>query len=119
MQPNPLDRVRTACLSLPESFEQEAWGAPTFRIRKRIFAIYAKGVHGDGRTSMWCNAPMGVQRFLVDTESSRFFVPPYVGVRGWLGVVLERVDDRELAELAAQSYCMVAPKKLAARVAGD
>jgi hypothetical protein len=109
-----LERVRHVCLSLPEATEQEAWGEPTWRVRKRLFAMYANNHHRDGRVALWCNAPLGVQEHLVATAPERFFVPPYVGVKGWIGIVLDRVDDAELRELVVESYAMVAPRKLVA-----
>ena len=113
-----LGRARQICLSLPEAVEQEAWGEPTFRVRKKIFAMYASpgNHHGRGRHSLWCNAPLGVQELLVHSEPARYFVPPYVGVRGWIGIYLDQVDDAELRSLAVQSFCMAAPKKLQALV---
>lgn len=113
-----LERVRRICLALPEATEQEAWGEPTFRVRKKIFAMYANAGnhHGDGQNAVWLNAPLGVQQMLVRSDPEKFFVPPYVGVKGWIGVALHAVDDAELADLVAQSYCMIAPKKLAAQV---
>ncbi len=113
----PLDRLRRLCLSLPGTIEQEAWGAPTFRVperRGRLFAMYASAGnhHGAGRSAVWCNAPVGVQEALVRSAPERFFVPPYVGVKGWIGIDLEEIDEDELAQLLLQSYCMVAPKRL-------
>lgn len=113
-----LDRVRRICLALPEAWEQEAWGEPTFRVRKRLFAMFAGNHHGDGRVAVWLPAPLGVQEHLVRAEPERFFVPPYVGVKGWVGVVVDRADDAELASLAVQAYCLVAPRKLQALVGG-
>jgi hypothetical protein len=115
-----LDRVRRVCLGLPEAFEQEAWGAPTFRVRKRIFAMFAAAGnhHGRGRAGLWLAAPLGVQEIVVRSEPEKFFVPPYVGVKGWIGASVDAVDDDELRSLAVQSYCIVAPKKLQALVAG-
>jgi len=111
-----LDRVRRICLALPEATEQVAWGEPTWRVRKRLFAMYANDHHGDGRVALWCNAPLGVQEHLVSGAPQTYFVPPYVGVKGWIGIVLDRVDDGELRELVAQSYAMVAPRKLLAQM---
>ena len=115
-----LERVRRVCLALPEALEQEAWGAPTFRVRKRIFAMFAAAGnhHGGGRDGLWLGAPLGVQEIMVRSEPEKFFVPPYVGVKGWIGVYVDAVDDDELHSLAVQSYCIVAPKKLQALVAG-
>jgi hypothetical protein len=114
-----LSRVRAVCLALPEAFEQEAWGEPTFRVRKRLFAMFASGGthHGAGRDGLWCAAPVGVQQMLVRAEPGKFFVPPYVGVKGWIGIGLDAVDDDELRSLVVQSYCIIAPKKLQALVA--
>lgn len=113
-----LDRARRICLSLPEAFEQVAWGEPTWRVRKRIFAMFAAAAnhHGAGRDALWCNAPLGVQELLVRSDPETFFVPPYVGVKGWIGIDLARVPEQELEELVRQSYCLVAPKRLQVEV---
>ena len=116
MSTDQLSRVRRICLALPETAEQEAWGEPTFRVRKKIFAMFANNHHKDGRIALWCNAPLGVQEILVRSEPEKYFVPPYVGVKGWIGLVLDRMDDAEIEEQVIQSYCMIAPKKLAALV---
>lgn len=115
-----LERVRRICLALPEASEQEAWGEPTFRVRKKIFAMYANAGnhHGDGQNAVWLKAPIGVQEMLVRSAPETYFVPPYVGVKGWVGIVLDGIDDAELGEQVVQSYCMIAPKKLAAQVGG-
>jgi len=107
-----LDRLRAICLALPEATEQETWGDPTFRVRARIFAMPKAG---DGRLSLWCKAPPGAQAVLVGADPSRFFVPPYVGHRGWIGVRLDGpVDWDEVADLVCESYQITAPKRLAA-----
>jgi hypothetical protein len=115
---DPLERARRACLGFPEATEQESWGAATFRVRKKVFAVHARAEthHGGGKDSLWCGAPLGVQELLVRSDPVKFFVPPYVGVKGWIGVVIAEVDDEELRSLALQSYCMLAPKKLQALV---
>lgn len=109
-----LDRVRRVCLALPEAHEQEVWGEPTFRVRKRIYAMYASSTnhHGQGISSLWCNAPVGVQQILMNVAPDTYFSPSYVGVKGWIGIRLGSVEDDELRELVVQSYCMVAPKRL-------
>lgn len=114
MTGDPLDRVRRICLALPEAWEKEAWGEPTFRVKKRLFAMFANDHHRDGRIALWVNAPLGVQEMLVRSEPEKFFVPPYVGPSGWVGIVLDRCTDAEVESLAVQSYCMVAPRKLQA-----
>src|SRR5688500_3426929 len=112
----PLERVRAVCLSLPETFEQEAWGEPTFRVKKRVFAMFANNHHHDGHVAVWLPAPVGTQAYLVDSEPEKFCVPPYVGGKGWIGVEVARVSDEELRQLVVQAYCMIAPAKLQALV---
>ncbi len=109
---DPLARVRSHCLAMPEATEKIAWGAPTFRIRKKMFAAFAANYHKDGRIALWVHAPEGLQQSIVQAEPEKFFVPPYVGPKGWIGINLDRVSDRELAVFVGQAYCMVAPKKL-------
>jgi hypothetical protein len=118
MTETQVERVRRLSLALPEATEQEAWSAPTFRIRKRIFAYYVENHHQDGRVAVWCNAPIGVQEMLVRHDPGTYFVPPYVGVNGWIGILLDSVGDDALREHLVESYCMVAPKKLQALVGG-
>ena len=115
---NPFPRVQKLCLSLPEAHEVEAWGEPTFRVKNKIFAMYAKANnhHGDGRNGVWCKAAAINQRLMVDAAPDRFFVPPYVGPSGWIGVYLDReVDWDELKELLWDAWRMTAPKKLLAQ----
>jgi hypothetical protein len=109
-------RVRRICLAFPEATEQEAWGEPTFRVRKKIFAMYAGAGnhHGRGEAALWCKAPLGVQEILIRAEPGTYFSPPYVGVRGWVGIRLRAVGDAELREHVVQSYAMVAPARLRA-----
>jgi hypothetical protein len=115
-----IDLARRVCLTFPEAVEQEAWGEPTFRVRKRMFAMFASAGnhHGAGGWSLWVNAPLGVQELLVRESPDRFFVPPYVGVKGWVGVRLEGLDDDQLRPHVLGSYCMVAPDKLVKLVPG-
>jgi hypothetical protein len=85
-----LARLREICLALPETSERLSHGAPTFFIReKRAFLMVLTNHHGDGRFAIWCAAPAGVQGMLVEAGPEKFFVPPYVGHRGWLGVRLD------------------------------
>ncbi|MGH7501489.1 MAG: MmcQ/YjbR family DNA-binding protein [Longimicrobiales bacterium] len=115
MAPNPLPRLRELCLSLPEAHEVEAWGEPTFRVRKKMFAMYASASnhHGGGRPAVWCKAGPGDQAECIRLAPERFFVPPYVGPSGWVGVWLDgKVDWRELNEMVRDAYSLVAPKRL-------
>ena len=109
-----LERIRKICLGLPETSERLSHGAPTFFVReKRAFLMVMTNHHGDGRFAIWCAAGEGVQQMLVEADSERFFVPPYVGHRGWLGMRLDRGLDRdELAGMIEDAYAEVAPQML-------
>lgn len=110
----PLQRLRAICLALPEAAEKMAWGEPTFRVRDKMFAMYTDNHHRDGRVALWCKAPQGAQEILVGASPKRFFVPPYVGHKGWIGVHLDiEVDWNEVAEHVKESYRMTAPRQLA------
>jgi hypothetical protein len=112
-----LERLRAVCLALPEATEKEAWGQPTFRVRDKMFGMYVGNRDEGRRAALWCKAPLGVQEILVGAAPARFFVPPYVGRHGWIGVRLDGdVDWEEIADLVADSYRMTAPKRLAARL---
>jgi hypothetical protein len=107
-------RLRSICLALPEVSERLSHGAPSFFVReKRCFLMLFDDHHGDGRVAIWCAAPEGDQQLLVGADEQKFFVPPYVGDRGWLGVRLnDGVDWDELAGIVEDAYCAVAPQKL-------
>lgn len=107
----PIHHLRAQCLALPEAEERETWGESTFRVRGRIFAMQATG--GDV-PSLWCKAPPGSQEILVGADPARFFVPPYLGHKGWIGVRLDRRPDwAEIGALIRRSYGLVAPRRLA------
>ena len=112
-----LARLRKICLALPEATEKETWGDPTWRVRDRIFAMQ-KGNFEGGRPSVWLKAPEGAQAALVGSDPEVFFVPPYVGHKGWVGVHLDvpAPDWEEMAELIEDSYRLIAPKRLSARL---
>lgn len=114
---DPLPRLRALCLALPEVTERLSHGEPTWFVRdKKTFVMYADH-HHDERLAFWCAAPPGVQEAMVAEEAGRFFRPPYVGVRGWLGVYLDvPVDWDEIGEIVADAYRTIAPTKLAALV---
>jgi hypothetical protein len=117
-----LARLRKLCLALPEAHEVEAWGEPTFRVRNKLFAMYADAGnhHGGGRTAVWCKATPENQRLMIAAAPTRFFVPPYVGPSGWVGVWLDHeVDWNELADLLRDAYSMVAPKRLLKEYKGE
>ncbi|MDN5748077.1 MAG: MmcQ/YjbR family DNA-binding protein [Pseudonocardia sp.] len=111
----PVERLRALCLALPEVTEKVSHGEPTWFVR-RVFVSLADH-HHDDRLAFWCAAPPGAQEELVAAEPERFFRPPYVGGRGWLGVWLDvEVDWDEIAEIVTDAYRVTAPKKLAALV---
>jgi hypothetical protein len=113
MADDPLDRLRCLCLSFPETTERLSHGEPAWFVRgKKTFVTYADH-HHDDRLAFWCAAPLGAQETLVDADPERFFVPPYVGYRGWLGVYLDVPADWELiAAIVGDAYSCVAPKRL-------
>ena len=116
MAPRPLIRLRKLCLALPEAHEVEAWGEPTFRVKNKLFAMYAapSNHHGGGRHGVWCKAGPGNQELMIQHAPAKFFRPPYVGTSGWVGIYLDGgdVDWAEVAELLTDSYRLTAPKKL-------
>jgi predicted DNA-binding protein (MmcQ/YjbR family) len=115
MPPRPLTRLRRICLSLPEAHEVKAWGEPTFRVRNKLFAMYASANthHGAGRPAVWLKALKEDQQQMVRAASDCYFVPPYVGKGGWVGIWLDGdVDWNDVAEFAREAYCLIAPKKL-------
>jgi hypothetical protein len=109
-----LARIREVCLALPETKERLSHGHPTFFVRdKRAFVRILRNHHGDGRFAIWCAAQEGVQEMLVEADPERFFRPPYVGHRGWLGVRLDRgIHWDELTGIVEDAYAEVAPPKL-------
>jgi hypothetical protein len=111
---SPLERVRALCLALPETTERPSHGAPTFFVRdKRSFVTYQDNHHGDGRLALWLAAPEGMQHGLVEAAPEHYFVPAYVGHRGWLGVRLDRdLTWDEIAGAIEDAYLTVAPRRL-------
>ena len=112
---SPLPRLRKLSLSLPDAHEFEAWGAPTFRVKNKLFAMYAHAGnhHGDGRASVWIKSDKENQALMIRTQPDRFFKPAYVGPSGWIGVFLDDSPDwDEVFELLRDGWKMIAPKKL-------
>ena len=108
--------MRELCLALPQTSERRSHGAPAFFIReKRAFVMYRDDHHGDGRRALWCAAADGMQGMLVEAAPEHYFVPPYVGHRGWLGVRLDRgIADDEVAGVVEDAWLAVAPARLVA-----
>ena len=109
------ERIRKICLSFPDTSEKLSHGAPTWFARGRTFVMFLDNHHGDGRTAIWCNAPPGAQAALVNSDPKTFFVPPYVGPKGWLGIRLDRPRPRwrEVTALIEQAYRITGVKKKA------
>jgi hypothetical protein len=114
----PLGRVRAMCLALPEVTERLSHGAPSFFVREqKTFVMFMDDHHGDGRLALWCAAPAGAQQEMVDEDPDRYFRPPYVGHRGWLGVRVDgRPDWSEVREVIEEAYRQVAPSSLLAEL---
>jgi len=105
-----IDRLREICLALPNATEKLAWGEPTWRVRGKLFAQLDDHHHGADHLAVWLPAPLGEQETMIFTDPARFFRPPYVGQRGWVGVRIDRRPDwTEVAKLVQQAYGLVAP----------
>jgi hypothetical protein len=111
---NPaIKRLREICLALPEVFEKEAWGECTFRVTGgSMFAMTDNNHHGSGHVAVWVKAPAMVQEILVNSDPKRFFIPPYMGKQGWVGVRIDyRVKWDQLAAILKDGWLLSAPKK--------
>jgi hypothetical protein len=113
-------RLQQICGALPETSERLSHGSPSWFVRdKKSLVKLVDDHHGDGRLAIWCPAPPGVQGELVAQEPERFFVPPYVGPSGWIGLRLDvDVDWDEVAGLVEDAFRHVAPKRVVARLDG-
>ena len=117
-----IERLREICLSLPEATEELFGGhtTSTWRVRGKIFAMLQDERGDTGKPAVWCKAAPGAQEVLMEVAPDRFFRPPYVGPKGWVGVMLNADTDwDELSELIVESFRMVAPKRVAARLDED
>lgn len=113
-----LDRVRRICLSIPGTIEKLSHGEPTFFTPKRVFAMFANNHHSDGHIAVWVPAAPGVQTALIEEAPGVYFRPPYVGVAGWVGVELAKVDDEQLGALIREAFRIVETKAAAKRRPG-
>ncbi|WP_159919951.1 MmcQ/YjbR family DNA-binding protein [Rhodococcus sp. WAY2] len=117
MSESVIDRLRALCLALPEATERVSHGEPAWFVRRSPQFATLADHHHDDRLSFWAAAPAGAQQDWVRRDEERFFVPPYVGGRGWVGVYLDVPQDwRDLADIAEEAYRTVAPKTLVARL---
>src|SRR5262249_38150177 len=109
---NPVERLRSICLALPDTTEKVAWGEPTWRVRGRLFAQLADHHHGAGGLAVGLPAGLGVQELLVKSDPDRFFVPPYVGPRGWVGVRIDgRPNWKTVGTLVSDAHAYAASKQ--------
>jgi predicted DNA-binding protein (MmcQ/YjbR family) len=110
-RPTAVDRLRAICLGLPDTTEKLAWGEPTWRVRGKLFAQLDTHHHGADHLAVWLPAPLGEQEAMVFTDPERFFRPPYVGPRGWVGVRIDRRPNwTVVAKLVRQAYGLVASR---------
>lgn len=110
----PIERLRRICLALPEVTEKIAWGEPTFRVGGKLFAQVDDHHHGADHLAVWLAMPLGAQEGLVYADARQFFIPPYVGRRGWIGVRLDRRPNwTSIEDLVRDAYRCIAPKRLA------
>jgi len=116
MNERQIKRVRRMCLALPETMEKLSHGEPTFFVRKKVFAMFSNNHHNDGHVAVWVPTPPGMQAVLIENSPEKFYKPPYVGVRGWVGIELGRIGDEELASHLREAWRLIAPKKLHSRL---
>jgi hypothetical protein len=118
MEHEQLERVRQICLALPGSSERLSHGEPTFFVGKKVFVMCANNHHGDGRVAVWLPVPPGLQAELIEANPQVYFKPPYVGVRGWVGIELPHIGDDDLHFHIQTAWGLIAPKRLAAAPRG-
>ncbi len=107
-----LSRVRELCLALPETSERLSHGEPTFFVHKKVFVMFANNHHDDGHLAVWLPVPAGAQESLIASDPATYFRPPYVGVRGWVGIELPNIEDDELRYHVNVAWELIAPKRL-------
>ena len=107
-----IERVRRVCMALPETTEKLSHGEPTWFVKKKVFAMFSNNHHHDGHIAVTIPAAIGIQQMLIERDPEKFYRPPYVGVRGWVGIELARVSDEELALHINEAWRLIAPKKL-------
>jgi hypothetical protein len=116
MTSNPqLERVRFMCQALPEASERLSHGEPTFFVGGKVFVMFADNHHSDERVAVRLPVPPGAQEPLLEARPGTLCRPPYVGGRGWVGIVLDAVDDAELRLSIETAWERIAPKRLRAK----
>jgi hypothetical protein len=107
-----IERVRRICLSLPGTWEKLSHGEPTWFAGQKVFAMFSNNHHGDGHVAVMVPAAIGIQEMLIKKSPRKFYSPPYVGCRGWIGIEVDRVGDKELSLHIKEAWQLIAPKKL-------
>ena len=115
-QLDQLERVRRICSKLPETTEKLSHGEPTFFVKDKVFVMFADNHHNDGHIAVWLPVPSGFQTTLIESAPEIFFKPPYVGVRGWVGIELDRISDKDLTYHMEVAWELIAPKRLLSRM---
>jgi hypothetical protein len=110
-----LERVRRICSTLPETTERLSHGEPTFFVQEKVFVMFANNHHNDGHIAVWLPVPSGFQSALIEKSPATFFKPPYVGVRGWVGIELDQISDKDLTFHIQVAWELIAPKRLLSR----
>jgi hypothetical protein len=113
-----IERVRRICLALPETWEKISHGEPTWFVRKKVFAMFSNNHHNDGHVAVTVPAAIGIQEMLIQRSPKKFYRPPYVGVRGWIGIEIDKVSDKELALHINEAWKLIAPPKLVEQFEG-
>ena len=116
MSNEQLKRVRRICFTLPETSEKLSHGEPTFFVKDKVYVMFADNHHNDGHIAVWLPVSSGLQAALIETAPETFFKPPYVGVRGWVGIELNQISDEYLTYHIQVAWELIAPKRLLAKV---
>jgi hypothetical protein len=109
-----ITRVRRICAALPDTYEKLSHGEPTFFVNGKVFATFANNHHHDGHVAVWIPAVPGVQKALIRSSSAKFFRPPYVGVRGWVGIELDQISNDELTFHLLKAWRLIASSEFQA-----
>ena len=104
--------MRRICLALPGTWEKISHGEPTWFVGKKVFAMFSNNHHGDGHIAVTVPAAIGIQEMLIKKSPKKFYRPPYVGVRGWVGIEVDLASDQELAQHVREAWKLIAPRKL-------
>ena len=107
-----IERVRRICLGLPGTWEKISHGEPTWFVGKKVFAMFSNNHHGDGHIAVTVPSAIGIQEMLITKSPKKFYRPPYLGVRGWVGIEVDRVSDKELAQHICEAWKLIASSKL-------